>query len=114
MCASGLGEAGSETSLLSLRESQGRCNGGVCLVSLCQGHAGGPLATWQLAVVACPRLGEDSYHSTRVETHCLHRGPESSGRGWASVVKLRGPALARLKSFCSWGDPACCLGGVSF
>lgn len=42
----GLGEAGLETSLLlSLRESQGRYKGGECLVSLCQGHVGGPLAT---------------------------------------------------------------------
>lgn len=44
--ALGLGEAGLETSLLlSLRESQGRYKGVECLVSLCRGRVGGPLAT---------------------------------------------------------------------
>lgn len=27
-------------------------------------------------------------------------------RGWTSILELRGPALERLKSFCSWADPA--------
>ena len=136
--ALGLGEAGLETSLLlSLRESQGRYKGGECLVSLCQGRVGGPLATWQLALDVCPGRGKDSYHSVQVEMRCLLSGPEAllprklfvvytfssscslylpvsrtergycafhalvvnlgPSRGWTSILKLRGPALERLK-----------------
>lgn len=70
MFALGLGEAVLETSLLlSLRESQGRCKGGECLVSLCQGCVGESQATWQLALEMCPGRGEDSYHSIQMEMH---------------------------------------------